>query len=170
MSAASILVAEDAQNVHIRLIGRATFACSESLRDYGCQAVDRQVPNIRVDLSGCEHMDSTILGVLARIGLRACKYGLNVEVVNASDHQRQQLSGLGLTKLFVLSRTEENRSDWEALCRTTREDQNPKALTTERTVLDAHEALMDLDPENIPRFRDVVDYLKQDIKRLESES
>jgi hypothetical protein len=32
-----------------------------------------------------------------------------------------------------------------------------------RTMLEAHEALCEAAPENVPRFKDVLDYLKQDL-------
>jgi hypothetical protein len=39
----------------------------------------------------------------------------------------------------------------------TREEAGP-------TILDAHEKLMDFDPKNVPKFKDVVKFLREDLR------
>jgi len=39
----------------------------------------------------------------------------------------------------------------------------PEEVT--RTCLEAHKTLMSLDPENIPRFKDVAEFLAEDLKK-----
>jgi hypothetical protein len=34
----------------------------------------------------------------------------------------------------------------------------------EKTMLEAHEALVEADPENLAKFKDVLEFLKQDLK------
>jgi hypothetical protein len=115
-------------------------------------------------------MDSTIMGVLAMIGLRARKYQLQAEIVNANDRHKKLLFGLGLKALFAYSHTPTGEADWAALCQTRLDTPTGAVpLATERTVLEAHETLMSIDPENVPKFKDVVDYLRQDMKRLEGQ-
>ncbi len=167
MADARILVADDEEHAQIRLIGRATFSCSQRVRDYGMRVLDKNIKHVHIDLSECEGMDSTIMGVLAMIGLRARKQGLNAEIVNADERLKKLLYGLGLKKLFVFTHTLLDEVNWATLCHTERDDQ---PLTAERTILEAHETLMQIDPENMPKFRDVVDYLRQDIERLETEN
>jgi len=171
MADAKIEVAHNDLSAHIRLIGRTTFACSQHLRDYGMLIVEKRIAHIRIDLSACEGMDSTIMGVLAMIGLRAKKYQLQAEIVNAAERHKKLLFGLGLKNLFTYTHTPSGQADWLALCQTRLD---PPAtlkvpLATERTVLEAHEVLMSIDPENVPKFKDVVDYLRQDMKRLEGQ-
>lgn len=158
MSDARILVAEDDAFIQIRLIGRATFAISQSLRSCALRGLESRRPHIHIDLSECESMDSTIMGVLGMIGLRAKQYGLQVEIVNANDRLKKMLGSLGVGRLFRYTHSTDNRVDWQALCQT-----EADASATEQTMLDAHETLMELDDENIPRFQDVVDYLKKDL-------
>ena len=34
------------------------------------------------------------------------------------------------------------------------------------TILEAHEALMEFDPRNVPKFKDVVEFLREDIGQV----
>ncbi|MFW5802739.1 MAG: hypothetical protein ACOCWJ_02370 [Verrucomicrobiota bacterium] len=89
--------------------------------------------------------------------------GLPLEIVNASSGCRRLLAGLGLNKLFIFATTPTESRDWQSLCQAQRDD--PKAARRqERTVLEAHETLMEVDPENVPKFKDVVDYLRSGLE------
>ena len=149
MPDARIEVADDENFSHIRLIGRTTFALSHSFSEYGMAVVER-VNHISIDLSHCESMDSTIMGVMAKIGLAARQKGAVAQVVNADERLQKQLNSLGLTRILGFSHTESGDNEWVSLCQAS-VDSMPKGATQE-TILEAHETLMDIDPENIPKF------------------
>ena len=65
-----ILVAANDQMAQIRVIGRATFACSSALRNYGLEQIAAGIERMVIDLSACAAMDSTFMGHLAALGLR----------------------------------------------------------------------------------------------------
>jgi anti-anti-sigma factor len=162
MADAKILVASDSAMAQIRVIGRTTFTCSPSLRDFGLKMIADAVSKIVIDLSECEGMDSTFMGVLAMIGRRGHEKEIAVEIVNVGGAQKKLLDALGLRNLFTFSRTAADQVNWVSLCNT--EAVDPPA----KTMLEAHETLMEVDADNIPKFKDVVEFLKEDIRKLES--
>ena len=163
MSEAKILVATHGTMAQVRVIGRASFACSQSLRDFADRVAADDVKRFVVDVSECTTMDSTFMGVMAMVVTRNRDRNVTLEVVNASEKVKKLLVGLGLRALFCFSRTAGGSVDWAGLCQATAEDAGDD-LALEKTILEAHEALVDIDEGNAPKFRDVVDFLRQDLE------
>ena len=167
MTDAQILVATDKKTAQIRVVGRATLTCSQSMREFCLNMLGNGIDKLVIELSECSAMDSTFMGILAMVGLRAREKHMELELANANDRVIGLLSGLGLKQLFVFSETEGEAVDWLALCQTVSGDA-PAAAEQAQTALDAHETLMDVDPENVPKFKDVVEYLRMDLKKLDA--
>jgi len=157
---ARILVARFENIVAIRIIGRATFKVGQELRDYGTAAMRDDIASVIMDLSQCTAVDSTILGVIAMIGLEGHRRA-EVVIVNANECVRSTMNSVGLTRLCRFTEQELGEADWDTLCQAA-----VGAVTMDNvaeTVLNAHKTLMDLDPENVPKFRDVVEMLHQEL-------
>jgi anti-sigma B factor antagonist len=119
-----------------------------------------------VDLHRCSVMDSTFMGTLAGIALRLREFGNGRLLVrNANERNSDLLKNLGLNNLFEIEaavpagRAENHvgASPLESKHPTDRSDQAA-------CMIEAHEALVDADPENLARFKDVLEYLKQDLR------
>jgi ABC-type transporter Mla MlaB component len=120
---------------------------------------------ISIDLKSCVGMDSTFMGILAMIGLKAKNANAIVEIVNADENNRHLLKGLGLEKLFNFVQHDVNgRHAWKK-----EETQKKDQLTTAETVAEAHKVLMDVDDENVPKFEKVVEFAEDDVKRLKAQ-
>ena len=143
----------------IRVIGRATFQISRDLREFGTRAKPERT-TIVVDLSSCEGMDSTFLGVLAMIGLNAGPQATLV-IVNASPGHRKLLQTIGLTKIWALADKTVADVNWRSLCNAATDAMDMQNVGP--VVLAAHQALMQIDPQNVPKFKDVVELLSSEI-------
>ena len=114
-----------------------------------------------VDLGACPVMDSTFMGTLAGIALRLREAGSgSLRVINVNERNLDLLRNLGLNNLFEIVSVEGTERDCalrQAPLESTRSDQAT-------CMIEAHEALVDADPENLARFKDVLDYLKQDLR------
>ncbi len=117
-----------------------------------------------IDLDACTYLDSTFLGILLGLGLklRAAGNGL-LHILNASPRNVELLKNLGLDRLINIDakRTDLNvgpEQKLEALeCPVqTKAEAGP-------TILEAHETLMEFDPRNVPKFKDVVEFLREDL-------
>jgi len=157
MPEAQILVARQGRVVQIRVIGRATFKISRELREYGISMIHQGAGNLIVDLSSCQGMDSTFMGVLAMIGLAARRENAVVTMVNAGEHHRRLLDGIGISRLFQFTDEEVPEVTWQSLCRAAAGAAAPGPVAD--TIVEAHRTLMQVTPENVPRFKDVVEML-----------
>jgi len=128
--------------------------------------LDRGFRSFIVDLNSCSVMDSTFMGTLAGIALRLREFGNGRLVVrNANQRNADLLENLGLNNLFEIeskgsSAKSENHLEAAPLEPKDSTDRSDQAAC----MIEAHEALVDADPENLARFKDVLEYLKQDLR------
>ena len=153
----------------IRVIGRATFECAPALRSMAGTLNQETFRQVRIDLAGCTWMDSTFMGILAMIGLRAKKISAEAFIVNADAQNENLLCGLGLRKVFQF--TEEKTGPEETTAENAASATAPVgqngAIDHAKTVLAAHETLMDVDEDNVRKFRNVVSMVKREIQQKE---
>lgn len=162
MSQARILVARQDKVVQVRIIGRATFKVSRELREYGIKVIREGVKTVIIDLSGCKGMDSTFLGVLAMIGLEA-RDSAAVLIVNADEQHRRLLDGIGISRLFEFAESRTSEGTWQELCEAAAEAANMEDVAD--TIVEAHRTLMDISPDNVPKFKDVVEMLSSEMRK-----
>jgi anti-anti-sigma regulatory factor len=150
----------------VRVTGRANFALSVDFRKLLQHLQAAGHPRVALELSECQLMDSTFLGVLAHeAGQRATRRGATsepgLELWNPGERVRELISDLGIAHLFKIT-THETAAAEFAPAPTT-----PGASREEltRTCLEAHELLMALNPANIPKFKDVARYFAEELKR-----
>lgn len=148
----------------IQVVGRATFECVAPLRNLAKELETAEFKKIHVDLSQCAGMDSTFMGILAMLGLRARKIGAEMNIVNAGELNKSLLYGLGLKKLFNYTNGEVVLPGKENIA--AKASSGKMDLDSARTVLDAHKTLIDVDDSNKKKFEAVVDMVQKDIDRL----
>lgn len=149
------------QEVWIRIEGRGNFQSSGSIRKFVHAMIQRGRRQFVVDLAFCEHMDSTFMGTLTGISQNLRELGQgSLQVINVTPRNVELMENLGLNFLFGI----------EAAGTTVRTPAEegvklmalPVDTSAEKEViLSAHEALIEANPANAERFRDVLDYLKQ---------
>jgi hypothetical protein len=110
-------------------------------------------------------MDSTFMGTMASVALRLKELGRgHLHIVHCGNRSQQLLSGLGLDQIFDIHSDGSGEPECEALGQASRSqtlDSRKKEQT--ETMIEAHEALCEAAPENIFRFKDVLDFLRQDL-------
>lgn len=161
----SIQVGVNESVVWILVAGRGSFLNSGSLKEFGREMVNRGYREFVFDLQECVMMDSTFMGTMAGMALRLKEKGQGrVRVIHCGQRSHDLLSGLGLDQIFDL---QENGTA-APQCDTLSNEGDVKSTEEKRvqagTMLEAHEALCEAAPDNLPRFKDVLDYLKQDLK------
>lgn len=145
-----------------------TFPLSKSLRLF----VDRLLgqddyENIVVDLTECEGMDSTNLGLLAEIGrLSMDRFGRKASIlVPEGGRMMRNLKVTGFDSLFTLLDVDTPiRGELEPL-----REVSDSELSVARMLLEAHQALSDMNDSNKLMFKNVVEALELDVTRLEAE-
>jgi anti-sigma B factor antagonist len=156
----SIQVGVSGPSVWVRVEGKGTFLNSGNFKQFAREMVDRGYREFVVDLHDCAMMDSTFMGTMAGLALRLKELGEgHLQVVHCGQRSRELLSGLGLDQLFQITSNGATAPQCEAL----QKDALGKKEQAKQ-MLDAHEALCEAAPENFPRFKDVLEYLKQDLQ------
>lgn len=148
--------------VWVGIKGRGNFQASGALKKFVNAMIRRGYREFIIDLIACEHMDSTFMGTLTGISQKLRELGQGtLRTVNVSARNVDLLENLGLNLLFAVEPLEA-------------ELQHPVAQGAELMVLPietgperelilaAHEALVTANPDNASRFRDVLEYLRQD--------
>jgi anti-sigma B factor antagonist len=140
----------------IRIEGRGTFQNCAGLKEFAAEMMRRGHRTFIVDLAACELMDSTFLGTLTGIALGLPADG-KLTVVRANERNRGVMQNLGLDRIFAL----EESAPIPAPGRMEDADTDPPQTARRETIVQAHENLAAVNPENAIRFKDVLDFLQQ---------
>jgi len=154
----------------VKISGRASFNCSVDFKTLVYELRSRGYGKFVLDLTDCLILDSTFLGVLAGFGLKLAdaKAGkTTITLLNPNQRILDLLENLGVAQLFCVAQGKEPLSEQ---CRQVQpSDVATDKLETARACLEAHETLMQIDPANIPKFKDVAKFMAEDLKRLEAQ-
>ena len=144
----------------VRVEGKGSFLNSTGLKEFAKEMTNRGFREFFIDLKSCPVMDSTFMGTLAGIALRLREIGQGeLRVVNLNERNHDLLSNLGLDQLFTISAAGAPPLVANHALTGVPVD---KATQTE-TMIAAHEELVEANPENAAKFKDVLEYLKQDL-------
>ena len=154
----------------IKIVGRANFTYGPDFKTLLTGLVQKGYGRFIIDLSECALMDSTFLGILAGFGLRlnqaAAPDHPGIELLNPNPRLVDLLENLGALHLFkVTTGTLQLPDDIQTR---TPESVSPTRQQITRTCLEAHQSLMEANPDNVVRFKDVTRFLAEDLKNLEN--
>jgi anti-anti-sigma regulatory factor len=149
--------------VWVRVEGKGSFLNSTGLKEFGKEMINRGYREFVVDLKNCPVMDSTFMGTLAGVALRLRELGQGtLRAVNLNERNHDLLANLGLDQLFTIgiSLSEPPHAEpAQQPLKTAAPDRKEQA----RTMLEAHEAVIEANPTNAAKFKDVLEFLKQDL-------
>src|SRR5438132_3292467 len=128
--------------------------------------VNRGYREFIFDLKHCAMMDSTFMGTMAAVALRLKELGQgHLHVVHCGERSLQLLSGLGLDQIFDIHSNGATAPECQTMKQSAQDGADAEKKERAETMLEAHEALCEAAPENLSRFKDVLDYLKQDLQQ-----
>lgn len=162
----SIQVGVHGPAVWVKVEGKGSFLNSGNFKEFARQMVERGYREFVVDLDKCAMLDSTFMGTMAGVALRLRELGQgHLRVVHCGQRSHELLSGLGLDQLFTIQENGNKSAPQCELLNNQSKAETPEEKKQEqkKEMLDAHEALCEASAENIPRFKDVLEYLKQDL-------
>ena len=161
----SIQVGVNGPAVWVKVEGKGSFLNSGNLKEFAREMLNRGYREFVIDLADCAMMDSTFMGTMASVALRLKELGRgHLHVVHCGNRSQELLSGLGLDQIFDIHANGTTAPECEALKgASTDRSRDTKKREQAQTMLEAHEALCKAASENLFRFKDVLDYLKQDL-------
>jgi len=164
---ANLSVCVEKQLVCIKIVGRASFQGSVDFRTLVNTLWQQGHTRFVLDVTECQLMDSTFLGVLAGLGLKFSRERngngpATLELLNPSNRVFDLIENLGIAHLFQVHKGPAPATG----------ELNPVGPAgtadrkeTTRTCLEAHKLLMELNPANVAKFKDVAKFLEEDLKR-----
>ena len=162
----SIQVGVNGQAVWVKVEGKGNFLNSGNLKEFARQMVNRGYREFIVDLENCAMMDSTFMGTMAGVALRLKELGHgHLHVIHCGQRSRELLTGLGLDQIFHIHSNGTSAPETTELPNAPAGEPSIQKQRQAQQMLDAHEALCEAAPENFSRFKDVLDYLKQDLQQ-----
>jgi anti-anti-sigma factor len=152
----------------IKISGRANFCSSPDFKTLLVELVEKGYARFIIDLSQCVLMDSTFLGVLAQFGMKLNPANGStqpgIELFNPNPRVAELLENLGVLHLFKTASGALELPDDVKIC--TPESIHPTHEQIARTSLEAHQTLMVANPENVARFKDVTQFLAEDLENI----
>ena len=168
MASANLSVLVGKNFACIKIAGRGNFASSPDFKTLLSELAQKGFGHFIIDLSECVLMDSTFLGVLAGFGMKLNPNGApaerGIELHNATTRVSELLENLGCAHLFKTTSGPLPLLAEAQAC--TPSSINPTHEEITRTSLEAHQTLMAMNPENVARFKDVAQFLAEDLKSL----
>ncbi len=170
-SSAKMLVCVGEKSACVKIAGRASFTSSIDFKMLLNELLQKGYVYFLVDLTECTLMDSTFLGVLAGFGLKmsvpqADKVQRALDLFNPNPRIVELLENLGILQLFKVTQGEVTLPE-----KTETHDHMPANPTREevtRACLEAHQTLMEIHPDNVSRFKDVTQFLADNLKKLKT--
>ena len=159
-----IQIGEQGATVLVRVEGRGTHLNSHLLKQFlgYCLAENRCC--FQIDLARCTYMDSTFLGMLAGIGSRVLERSLPpIKLVRATERVHGMLENLGVIHLFEMTHEEGGACELKEL-----PSRNVSAETRSHEMLESHEKLASISPQNEANFRDVIELLREKVRTPDS--
>lgn len=169
--APEILICSEDKTVCIRIRGRADVTVSVGFKELLNGLRQRHFEHYELELSDCKLMDSTFLGVLCGFAQK-CEEELpgkdNKPILfNANDRVAGLLSSLGVDEMFSFRYG--NPVDRGPCEPPPTPIGKPGREEAGSTSLEAHRTLMSLNPANIPKFKELTEFLAEDLKKLRSQ-
>jgi anti-anti-sigma regulatory factor len=159
----------------IRVEGRGSFKISPPLKQFIHQIIGNgSADRILVEMSRCSGMDSTFMGVIAGI---ACfiknRPSFHFELIHLSEKNKKLLITLGVDRVvdYSMSASDEQQdilNRLEGSSKPLDADLSNK-LEAAKTTLEAHETLVSINPENLVKFKSVLEYLQDDVRNLSND-
>ena len=149
----------------IKLIGNITYPISNDLNKFLDRIfMSKDFENIVVDLTQTEQIDSTNIGLLAKIAkFMFDNFNKKTTLISTNKNITQLLVNMGFNKIFIIIDKPCDLDD--NLEKIPHIQENEKEMA--RTMIEAHSNLMQLNEKNRELFQDIVDCLKREVNPKE---
>lgn len=153
----------------IRVKGRGSFKTSPPMKQFITQSIETfKADEFLLDLRDCTGMDSTFMGIIAGVSCSIKKNKcISFKIINLSEKNKKLLTTLGVDRVVEFSELPNEAS--EASLQQNTITLNPSHISKQNyaeTTLNAHQTLVDINPENHEKFKSVLELLQEDVDQL----
>lgn len=164
-SSADVLIGGEPDHTMICVRGRGTWMHCAALQE-AWGRIRRGGGGVVIDLSLCEHLDSTFLGTLQEMCARADREKLDLRIQNVLPEVRRLFEELGMHRVIKRFSSQSQPPPPSMKPLTSCMDDN---LNRERMLL-AHQALAGLSDANRQQFTTLIEHLRAEIEKLSGQN
>jgi anti-anti-sigma factor len=161
LSQGKILISDKCDNYLFKLIGDVRLTLSGSLNRYMETLFgSKNVNTVVLDMLDTEGVDSTTLGLIAKLGLHCREYyHMNVKLFCQNQSIIRTLECMGIDEIIDIF--QQSPDEFEIDLRSL-EEVPTEVDDVRRQVLESHKLLLRLNPENSDEFTDLIAALETD--------
>ncbi len=162
MSEGKILYSKDGKRYFLKMTGNLRFSSGREF-DSLLSVIfnDPDMEDIMIDMSETVYLDSTILGLLAKIAnFMIKKFQKKVTILSLNKNVNYLLDSIGLNDVFIVVKSYDYTPEMLQKIPNIKSSERENALT----ILDAHRQLISVNEKNSAVFKDVVELLEKEIK------
>lgn len=161
-ASAHVRYAATKERLYVAVCGDATHRISLTVEYLVCEflATEPAQPEMVLDLEGCAWIDSTFAGWMIKLRKRLAAVRGQVLVSRCPKAARDSLEVMGLARLFDFR-------DVPAPAKTSQIDCSDEHLDADTIafMLEAHQGLADLNPDNKRRFTPITESLRRELRK-----
>ena len=146
---------------YLKMVGDMKYTHSGVLDDFLENLMKNEsCSGVVIDLSDTEWIDSTNLGLIAKFARLTHKKSLEKPILfSTNQNLNTLLTNMGFNSYFhLIDHLDENQLELEEMQQMKQSSQEMKKI-----MLEAHEHLIEMSPENEKKFKNVVNILKNSI-------
>ena len=154
--------------VLVKVQGRGTMEFCSQLFDYLSARMEKsQKENIYFELSETHYLDSSFIGVIVSIEKKLQKDSRgSIVILNPTEKVKEILSMMGLSEILPMR---DNMTIKTLDLNEEIQQKLEKDYKDIKLLLESHQSLMEINPENKKRFGLVEEMLKQELERNKNE-
>jgi len=159
----NFLYSKSDDKIFIKLIGNIKYNYSNNFSNFiDTIFTKNQNEDIIIDLTKTKYIDSTNLGLLAKIArLQKRNNGKKVTIISDQTNINDILESMGFDMVFILIKSlKNNGTTYEEIAKI----DNLNDRETAQLMLDAHKELSNVNHQNKQIFKDVVTFLQKDLE------
>ncbi|MGB5325366.1 MAG: hypothetical protein WBN40_08095 [Pseudomonadales bacterium] len=159
MHSGKVLAGCDDQVFYLRFTGDVRLSWCLILESYCSYVLEHEdVTSMVIDLSAAVNLDSTTLGILAKIGQAARKrFDAKADIYLQDEGIQRLLLSMGFTQLFALHLAPPPRTPSLPVLPLG----DSEEADIQDSVIDAHRALMEMNKQNTRKFQSLVETLER---------
>lgn len=146
----------------IKMKGRLTYAMASELDSFLTYLINlSHLKELQIDLASATYLDSTVMGLLTKIGKHYIVNGNSRADLRAGSKSiTEAFVNLGFHNLFDLTDSKADYTDFTDL------EKMPRLKDTQemnKVILEAHTNLVEIDENNKEEFKDVIEALSKEV-------
>lgn len=156
MKEGGYLYAVDKNRYYIKLIGRVRYDISSGFNKFLDEILGRNdCTDFLLDLTETEYIDSTNLGLIARIAKYMRKCGKKAKIISVNEDINKILCSVGFDEIFIIINKPETIEATLNEVEHIKDDER----TFVKMMLEAHKILAEISEENMEKFKGVIELI-----------